>query len=146
MAKRGTVESVERSDSHEGLRWVRLAGYEQPFSLWDSVYDGDLEEGQVIEFEAQAVNGRSFQKITKLKVPGRRRVDPERFSKTEIGLMASVALKVAGQLVAAQLQGTKARLNTDKLFALADGLYEWLCLKRAKELQAQRTDEAEGAG
>jgi len=53
---------------------------------------------------------------------------------------------VAGQLVAAQLQGTKARLNTDKLFALADGIYKWLAIKRVRELQAQRTDETEGPG
>jgi len=151
--ERGTIVSVERSDSHEGLRWVRLDGYEYPFSLWDSVYDGELEEGQPIEFEAQAVEGRHFAKITKLKLPGRKRKanptgvsDPERFSKTEIGLMASVALKVAGQLIAAQLTGSKARLNTDKLFQLADGIYEWLALKRAKELAAQRTDKAEGPG
>jgi hypothetical protein len=149
--ERGTIASVERSDSHEELRWVRLEGYEYPFSLWDSVYDGALEEGQVIEFEGSPVEGRNFVKITQLKVPGRKKgkahptpaSDPERFSKTEIGLMASVALKVAGTLVAAQLTGTKARLNTDKLFALADGIYEWLCIKRVKELQAQAEPEDE---
>jgi len=143
------VTEVEPSAKHEGLRWIKLDGFEYPFALWDSVFEGKLVEGDMIEVEYVPVEDRNFAKIVKLEVPDARpnpKVDPERFSKTEIGLMASVALKVAGQLVAAQLQGTKARLNTDKLFQLADGLYEWLCLKRAKELQAQRTDEAEGAG
>jgi len=142
------VSEVEPSSKHEGLRWLRLDGYEYPFALWDSVFEGDLSEGDTIEVEYVPIEDRNFAKIVRLELPAGNNPKPgvkaDRFSKTEIGLMASVALKVAGQLVAAQLSAnSKAKLSTQKLFDLADGLYEWLCLKRVKELAAQQTEEAE---
>ena len=149
------VSEVEPSSKHEGLRWVRLDGFEYPFALWDSVFEGDLAEGDTIEVEYVPVEDRNFAKIVRLELPNSnspkpKRTDPERFSKTEIGLMASVALKVAGHLVAAHVQ--QGKLTPGKAVApmldLAEQIYDWLAAKRAEELRRQQQEEdgEEGAG
>jgi len=138
------VTEVEPSAKHEGLRWVRLDGFEYPFALWDSVFEGDLAEGDTIEVEYVPVEDRNFAKIVRLGLPNSnpkpRRAEPDKFSKTEIGLMASVALKVAGHLVAAHVQ--QGKLTPGKAVApmldLADQIYEWLATKRAEELRKQQ--------
>jgi len=64
--------------------------------------------------------------------------------------MASVALKVAGHLVAAHVQ--QGKLTPGKAVApmldLADQIYDWLAAKRVEELRRQQQEEAgeEGAG
>ena len=154
------VTEVEPSTKHEGLRWVRLDGFEYPFALWDSVFEGDLSEGDTIEVEYVPVEDRNFAKIVRLELPNanvggsnprpKANPDPERFSKTEIGLMASVALKVAGHLVAAHVQ--QGKLSPGKAVApmldLAEQIYDWLAVKRVEELRKQQSseDEEEGAG
>ncbi|GEM_PF-2940977 len=150
------VEEVEPSAKHEGLRWLRLDGYEYPFALWDSVFEGELAEGDKIEVEYVPVEDRNFAKIVRLELPSGaeggnpkpKRTDPERFSKSEIGLMASVALKVAGHLVAAHVQ--QGKLTPGKAVApmldLADQIYDWLAQKRVEELMKQQEDGEEGAG
>ena len=150
------VEEVERSPKHEGLRWLRLDGYEYPFALWDSVFEGELAEGDKVEVEYVPVEDRNFAKIVRLEFtsgggaenPKPKKSDPERFSKSEIGLMASVALKVAGHLVAAHVG--QGKLTPGKAVApmldLADQIYDWLAQKRVEELMKQQEDGEEGAG
>ncbi len=148
------VSEVEPSAKHEGLRWVRLDGFEYPFALWDSVFEGDLSEGDTIEVEYVPVEDRNFAKIVRLELPNsnpKRKAEPDRFSKTEIGLMASVALKVAGQLVAAHVQ--QGKLTPGKalgpMLELAEQIYDWLAQKRVEELKKQQEPqggEEEGAG
>ncbi len=152
------VSEVEPSAKHEGLRWVRLDGFEYPFALWDSVFEGELAEGDQIEVEYVPVEDRNFAKIVRLELPNAdshnpqsRKAEPDRFSKTEIGLMASVALKVAGQLAAAHLQQSK--LSPGKavgpMLDLADQIYDWLAQKRVEELKKQQEPQGggeEGAG
>lgn len=152
---RAVVVEVEPSEKHEGLRWVRLDGFEYPFALWDSVFEGELSEGDTIAFEYVPVEDRNFAKIVRLELPSgaeggnpkSKKTDPERFSKSEIGLMASVALKVAGHLVAAHVG--QGKLTPGKAVApmldLADQIYDWLAQKRVEELKKQEDGE-EGAG
>jgi len=153
-AVQAMVVEVEPSPKHEGLRWLRLEGFEYPFALWDSVFEGDLSEGDTVELEYVPVEDRNFAKVVRLGLPSvsgnpkPRKSEPERFSKTEIGLMASVALKVAGHLVAAHVQ--QGKLTPGKAVApmldLADQIYDWLAQKRVEELKKQRRQEAEDEG
>lgn len=142
---RGKIVSVEGSDSHEDLRWVRLDGWEFPFALWSSVFDGQLEAGQEVTLGYEPVDGRKFAKVLKVVLPGQgqRLVNKKKgFSKTEIGLMASVALKVAGQIEAAKLSANpKGKLSVEELFKLADMLYDWLAQKRVVELEDVEVEE-----
>jgi len=140
---RARISHIERSDKYPELRWVQFDTGEERYSLWDKVFDGDLVLGQLVEFTAEPVDGRSFQKITSLcPVRSRKKASQQQsqpqaqepkadgFSKTEIGLMASVAIKVAARLV-------KDPDDSAELFRKADVIYAWLAEKRVKELAGQ---------
>ena len=102
---RGKIEKVERSKNHQDLRWLTING--KLYSLWDSVNDQELKVNQEVEFEARELPGRDFLKITKIKPLKRKKREKKTkaqsqsnldFSKTEIGLMISVAVKAAAQM------------------------------------------------
>jgi hypothetical protein len=123
----GKIEKIERSENHEELRWLTIDG--QLYSLWDSVNDEELAIGQLVEFEAEEIPGRNFFKISKIKpVKAKKKAeakDSSDFSKTEIGLMISVAVKAAAQISS----------SVEELTEKAEAIYSYLKAKRLSEVE-----------
>ena len=131
---RGKIEKVERSKNHQDLRWLTING--KLYSLWDSVNDQELKVNQEVEFEARELPGRDFLKITKIKPLKRKKREKKAkaqsqsnldFSKTEIGLMISVAVKAAAQMSS----------SPEELIKKAEAIYSYLKAKRLSELEKE---------
>jgi len=153
---RGKIAEITVSDSHPDLRWLKFEGDERLFSLWNSVNGGrsKLAVGQLVEFQAEEVEGRNFFKITKIK-PVARKNEAEAevkakskdlhkpkteagglgFSKTEVGLMISVAVKAAAAM--------SKEAKVSELIDRAEAIYAYLKAKRLSEVGAVAETEAE---
>lgn len=155
MIMKGKIAEITVSDSHPALRWLKFEDDDRLFSLWDSVNGGKLAVGQLVEFQAERVEGRNFFKITKIKPVSKGSSASEAkakvskdlkkqeakaqanelgFSKTEVGLMVSVAVKAA----AAMSKEAKVPELIDK----AEAIYAYLKAKRLSEVEVV-TEEKE---
>jgi len=136
---RGKIEKIQRSENHEDLRWLTIDG--ELYSLWDSVNDEELKVGQEVEFEAEEIPGKSFLRVIEIKpLKAKEKKNKKRkkntkakrdsasnFSKTEIGLMISVAVKAAAQISS----------SVEELIEKAEAIYRYLKAKRLSEMEEE---------